>query len=139
MTDVKNVSRIQDLARPTESGKAPATGIGPSFKETFEQLNKTENPQSGLDDLSKLDGRVRFSNHALERMRSRGIAFKAEDMERLQTAVDKADKKGSKDSLVLMGDSAFVVSVKNKTVVTVMDRNMMKDNVFTNIDSTIIL
>jgi flagellar operon protein len=82
---------------------------------------------------------LRFSQHALERMANRGIAFKPEDITRLNDAVDRAAKKGSKESLVLMGDNAFIISVKNKTVVTAMDREAMKENVFTNIDSTVII
>ena len=51
---------------------------------------------------------------------------------------DRAEQKGSKDSLVLLDDLAFVVSVKNKTVVTAVDSNRAKENVFTNIDSVVI-
>jgi flagellar operon protein len=82
---------------------------------------------------------LKFSQHALDRMASRGIAFKPEDLLKLNDAVEKAAKKGSKESLVLMGDNALIVSIKNKTVVTAMDREAMKENVFTNIDSTVIL
>jgi len=59
-------------------------------------------------------------------------------MQNLQTAVQKADDKGSQDALVLLRDMAFVVSVRNRTVVTAVDNQRMKDNVFTNIDSAII-
>ena len=82
---------------------------------------------------------LRFSQHAIERMMNRGISFKPEDMQRLNAAVEKAAKKGSRESLVLMGDNAFIISVKNKTIVTAMDRETMKENIFTNIDSTVVL
>lgn len=72
-------------------------------------------------------------------MQTRGIRYTPEDMTRLNEAVNKAAAKGSKDSLILMQDSALIVSVKNKTVVTVMDKTALKENVFTNIDSTIVL
>jgi flagellar operon protein len=65
--------------------------------------------------------------------------MEAGDMKRLEAAVEKARQKGSKDTLLLMGENAFIVNVKNNTVVTAMDRAMMKENVFTNIDSTIVL
>ncbi len=87
---------------------------------------------------TKFEG-LRFSQHALERMSNRGISFKPEDLAKLSEAVEKAAKKGSRESLILMGDNALIVSVKNKTVVTAMDRETMKENVFTNIDSTVIL
>lgn len=80
---------------------------------------------------------LKFSNHSLERMHSRGITYSADQMKSIETAVAKAAAKGSKDTLVLTDNSALIVSVKNGTVVTVMDRAAMKENVFTNIDSTV--
>ena len=59
-------------------------------------------------------------------------------MDRLQGAVQKAAGKGSRDALVLMDDLAMVVSVTNRTVVTVVDKENLKQNVFTNIDSAVI-
>jgi flagellar operon protein len=80
---------------------------------------------------------LKFSNHSLERMHSRGISYSPEQMKSIENAVAKAAAKGSKDTLVLTDNSALIVSVKNGTVVTVMDRATMKENVFTNIDSTV--
>lgn len=80
---------------------------------------------------------LKFSNHSLERMHSRGITYTTDQMKSIENAVAKAAAKGSKDTLVLTDNSALIVSVKNQTVVTVMDRQTMKDNVFTNIDSTV--
>lgn len=82
---------------------------------------------------------LRFSQHALERMTNRGISLRPEDLVKLNEAVERAASKGSKESLILMGDNALIVSVKNRTVITAMDREAMKENVFTNIDSTVIL
>jgi len=146
--DLKKVSSIENMISPTEVGnrgpaaKAPQ-GAGPSFQETLQgTLNKvpTDNKVNGLPP-SALKGPegLKFSNHAVERMQSRGIAFNKGDMNRLNEAVDRAAAKGSKDTLVLMDDSALIVSVKNKTVVTVMDKAALKENVFTNIDSTIVM
>ncbi len=81
---------------------------------------------------------LRFSRHAADRMESRGIRFSAEEVSRLQSAVELANARGAKDSLVLLGDNALVVSVKNHTVVTVMDKDGLKGNIFTNIDSAVI-
>ncbi|HTX18045.1 MAG TPA: TIGR02530 family flagellar biosynthesis protein [Bacteroidota bacterium] len=81
---------------------------------------------------------LKFSKHAQQRLDSRNIQLSDADMDQLSHAVDKADEKGAKDSLVLLREMAFVVSVKNRTVVTAMDSERMKDNVFTNIDSAII-
>lgn len=82
---------------------------------------------------------LKFSKHALERLSNRQINLSPEKIEKLNNAVDKADAKGSKESLILMDDLAFVVSIKNKMVITAVDGNSMKDNVFTNIDSAVII
>ena len=59
-------------------------------------------------------------------------------MARLTSGVDRAAAKGSRNSLVLVDQNAFVVSVPNRTVITAVDRSHMKEQVFTNIDSALI-
>ena len=80
---------------------------------------------------------LKFSKHAIERMQSRGISMNTDKLTDLSEAVKKAQEKGAKETLVMMDDAAFVVSVKNNTVITAIDKALMKENVFTNIDSTI--
>ncbi len=82
---------------------------------------------------------VSFSAHAMRRLSSRGIEPDADVITKLNSAVDKADAKGSKESLVLIDDLAFIVAVKNRTVVTAMDIEQLKEDVVTNIDSAVIL
>ncbi len=82
---------------------------------------------------------IKFSAHAANRLHERNIALSTDDVSKLNSAVSKAEEKGSRESLVLMNDLAFVVSVKNKTVVTAMANTQLKDNVITNIDSTVIM
>jgi flagellar operon protein len=59
-------------------------------------------------------------------------------LERLEAAVERAEAKGSRDSLILLDELALVVSVRNRTVVTAMDEANRKEHVFTNIDSVVI-
>jgi len=82
---------------------------------------------------------LKFSAHALNRIKDRSISMGGDLMSRLEKAVDTAAQKGAKESLILSDDAAFIVSVKNKTVITVVDRNNMSNNVFTNIDSTVVI
>lgn len=82
---------------------------------------------------------VRLSQHAEARLQQRGIQLKPEQLSKIQSAIEKAAAKGSKESLVLMDDIALIVNVKNRTIVTAMDGKSMKDNVFTQIDSAIII
>ncbi len=111
--------------RATTQRKPGATVGGDS---TFARVLDEKLPSQGLT----------FSNHAMERLKSRGISLSQTDMEKLEGAVENVAKKGGKESLVLVGDAALVVSVKNRTVVTALDRESMKGNVFTNIDSAVI-
>ena len=143
--DIKKIQGFENLTPQSTPGVGRDIGKGPSFKETMDQVGQLKNPGIAKDSVTNssalkniADG-VKFSNHAIERMRTRGISFNPEDMTRLNEAVGRAASKGSKDSLILMNDSALIVSVKNKTVVTVMDKSALKENVFTNIDSTIVM
>jgi len=78
-----------------------------------------------------------MSQHAVSRLKERGITLDAPQMERLETAVQKAASKGAKESLILMDNVAYVVSIVNRKIITAVDDGSMKDNVFTNIDSAI--
>jgi len=81
---------------------------------------------------------LKFSRHAQERLEARNIRLNETDLSTLQQAVSKAEEKGGRDSLVLLRDLAFIVNVRNRTVVTAMDGDRLKENVFTNIDSAVI-
>lgn len=87
----------------------------------------------------KVNPELKFSNHAKTRLESRGIELSSDEILKMQEAVRKAGEKGSKESLILTDKAAFVVSVKNNTVITAMDKASLKENVFTNIDSTIMI
>lgn len=81
---------------------------------------------------------VKFSAHAEKRLAARNIRLTPSQISTLEQAVDRLQAKGGRESLVILGDIAFVVSVKNRTVITAVDGDSMKENVFTNIDSVII-
>jgi flagellar operon protein len=81
---------------------------------------------------------VTFSKHAVQRLERRQLTVDPTTMQRLQDGVDRAAGKGARDAVVLVDDTAFVVSVTNRTVVTAVGKDQMKDHVFTNIDSAVI-
>lgn len=89
--------------------------------------------------LDKTKPSIDFSNHALQRLEKRGISLSNNDIAKLTSAVEKAQAKGVKESLVLMNNVAYIVSVPNKKVITAVDGPSMQENVFTNIDSAIIV
>ncbi len=115
----------------------PVQPAGKSAQTSNQTITATkDSPFSKI--LEKAEG-VKFSQHAQERLRSRNISFSNEQIQQLEGAVNSVAQKGGKESLVMMGDAALVVSVKNRTVVTAMDRSQMKGNIFTNIDSAVVI
>lgn len=82
---------------------------------------------------------VTFSKHANERLASRNINLDAEQMERLNKGIMQAKEKSINESLVMMDNIAFIVNIKNNTVVTAMDQSSNDSNVFTNIDGAVIV
>jgi flagellar operon protein len=127
------VDRIKLQPTPVQGSKNPS------------QPNKPEAASSdsdGFEDILAAQlGRspaVRFSNHAQKRLVSRGIDFDKDDAIRLEEAVEKAASKGARESLILMDDLALVVSIKNRVVITAVDQNSRKENIFTNIDTVVL-
>ena len=83
---------------------------------------------------------VEFSKHAMQRISERNIDITENGtLDRLNKGVEIAADKGSQDALILVGDNAFVVSVRNNKVITTIAQEELKGNIFTNIDSTVII
>ena len=78
---------------------------------------------------------VRWSAHAVQRLGQRQLSVTPEMQQRLEGAVDRLAAKGGREAIVMMDKLAVVVSVTNRTVITAVDQDGMKDQVFTNIDS----
>ncbi len=85
------------------------------------------------------DGALRFSLHAMGRLKSDNISLSKEDLGRLGQGLEKATDKGAREALLLLDDKAFIVNVKERLVITSIHRQRLKENVFTNIDSAVIL
>ncbi len=92
-----------------------------------------------LEALNQSSG-VQFSKHAMERINERNIDLSEDNkLDRLNRAVELAGEKGSADALVMIDATAFLVSVKNNKVITTLSADDMQGNIFTNIDSTVIM
>ena len=90
------------------------------------------------EELNKTEG-LRFSKHAAQRVQERGIEVSDRLMTDLNQAVEKAKAKGAKDVVIIGQDGAFIVNVPHNLVVTTMNGTEMKENIFTNIDSAVLL
>ncbi len=111
-------------------------GIGAQPVAQQSNTAATEQGTSFLETLESVQ-RVKFSNHAQSRMQSREISLNSENVNRLSDAIDKAEKRGGKSSLVVVDDLAFIVNVQNRMVITALDKNQRGEGVFTQIDSVV--
>ena len=94
-----------------DPGSRPATPV------------KSANGFAGVLEAKLNESMVKFSGHAMERLKERGINLGETELAKLEGAVSSVAAKGGRESLIIVGDAALVVSVKNRTVITAFDRN----------------
>ncbi len=119
-----SIEQMTELVRNNSSVKTQNPNrISPSksFREVLDSVKNSE---------------LVFSKHANERLLSRNIDLSASQLERLQNGTRRAEEKGIKESLVMVDNLAFIVNVRNNTVITAV--NEKDDKVFTNIDGAVI-
>lgn len=119
-------------------GQLYSSSVHPSTLQRSQVSKNPVNTEVSFESLLQKN-MLKISNHAAKRLEQRGIELGSRQLDQISSAVDKAAAKGSKESLILMKDMALIVSVPNRTVVTAVDGNSMKDNVFTQIDSAVII
>lgn len=116
--------------RTEKTGSPDQSGFAEELKKQLEFQSLNESHQNG----------VQFSKHAMERISERNIDLSESGrLDRLNKAVELAGEKGSDDTLVIIDSTAFLVSVRNNKVITTLTADDMRGNVFTNIDSTVIM
>lgn len=120
---------IRQTERVNPSTGKPGTAAG--------QVSGGKSFQEILNE--QLKEKISFSKHANQRTEERNIQISENDLNRLEDACDRAQQKGIRDALIVMDDSAFIVNAPNKVVITVVDKNEMKSNVFTNIDGALFI
>lgn len=102
---------------------------------SFDKVLQEKKLENKINEASNL----KFSKHALERLADRQIDLTREQITRLENGAEKASQKGINESLVMVDSLAFIVSVKNQTVITAMDSKETTDHIFTNIDGAVLM
>jgi len=115
--------------RPGQLNK-PAATAGEAVPEGQNFGRLLQDKIGGLQDL-------KFSAHAVRRLEERQVELTNAHLDRLQSGLDQLSEKGSVNSAVMMDNTVYIVSVKNRTVVTAVQQEAQ--NVFTNIDSLAIV
>ena len=116
------------------------TPIGPAGAGTLPRPSQPASSAAGPsfgDVLNRAQG-IQLSRHAQKRIDRRDLDVDPARMTRLNSAIDRAAAKGSRNSVVMLDGLAVVVDVRDRTVVTAMNAQEGKEKVFTNIDSVVI-
>ncbi len=119
---------IEQMTQQLKAGKS-STNAQQQISTPFHEILASK---QNISESSEL----KFSKHANERLASRNIDLTDEQLERLESGARKAGEKGINESLVMVDDYAFIVNIKNNTVVTAVNND--EDKVFTNIDGAVI-
>lgn len=100
-------------------------------------VNNKENFKQVLDNVRNKDDGFTVSKHAALRLKE--IDFTQDDMKQIEKGFEIAKNRNSKNAVMLYKDVALITSVENKTIITAVEKERAKDNIFTNIDSVVIL
>ena len=114
--------------------------INTQTPKSTDALNKTSNGKTFQEILEgQVKQKLSFSKHANQRTEERNITLTQTDLHKLEDACSKAEQKGIKDALVVLDNSAFIINAPSRVVITALDKNEMKNNVFTNIDGALFI
>jgi flagellar operon protein len=122
---------IEQMTQQLSANKSNTSAVNKQLASTpFSEILQSKQTVAQSSEL-------KFSKHANERLASRNIDLSDEQLERLENGAKKAGEKGINESLVMVDDLAFIVNIKNNTVVTAVNNG--EDKVFTNIDGAVIV
>ncbi len=136
---IDSLKNINDLMLAHQLQTQSVKSLINSKSDTVNGVNTQELSFTDILNKELESSSLQFSKHAINRMNERGIDVNQNLQNDLNAAVEKARSKGAKDVVIISPESAFIVNVPNNMVVTTMNQAEMKNNIFTNIDSAIIL
>lgn len=131
---IPNVSTIPSKKNVDQSNK-----LGQGETSEFKSLLDTTLENAEQSEISQQPKGLKLSTHAMRRLQERNLALDKDEYAKLQSAIDKLKIKGGQDSLVITGKAAYIVDVPKNTIVTAIDKESIGENVFTKIDSTILM
>ena len=131
---------ISELFRTSGSAAiAPSPSSTQIGKNSPTQGHSALRGPSEFEKVLQQESTLNLSQHAETRIRSREIPWSQDLEKRISSGIDQASSKGSRETLILAGDVAVIANVKSRTVVTAMDRSQLKERIFTNIDSAVLV
>lgn len=127
----KNFTSIEQASSQyLKTASTTSTKVNVTQRKSFQEILEQQREVSSK-------GELKFSKHASERLLSRNIDLSSSQLSRLESGARMASEKGIKESLVMVDNMAFIINVKNNTVVTAVNEG--DERVFTNIDGAVII
>ena len=130
MSDLMNKIKLSSIQVNTDIRKNNPQSTTSSDRSQFADI---------MSEKIRTSSEVEFSKHALSRVVSRDVDLTSQQIERLNHGAHLARSKGLNNSLILVDQIAFVVNLNQNKVITTINDQGLKDNVFTNIDGAVIV
>ena len=130
---IPNVSKLPKHKRVNIADRLPHK-IDSTQRDEFKNLLDNH-----LEQGTAVNHGIKLSVHAARRLQERNLTIDGDEYLKLKSAIDKLRSKGGKESLIVTGNAAYIVDINNNKVVTAIDKDSINENVFTKIDSTMIL
>jgi len=130
---IPNVTKLPSQKSVEQNNKIQS-GETSEFKNLLES---TLEQATGAEETASK--KIFLSTHAMKRLQERNMNLDKDEYQKLQNALDKLKVKGGQDSLIITGKAAYIVDVPKSMIVTAIDKESLDENVFTKIDSTILM
>lgn len=133
---IPNVTKL-----PAKSNVETTNKLGKGETSEFKNLldNNLEKSENSTINENAAPKGLHLSTHAMRRLQERNLSIDKDEFAKIQSAVDKLRLKGGQDSLVITSNAAYIIDVPKNTIVTAIDKDSIGENVFTKIDSTILM
>ena len=129
-----SIAELYRNISPGDIGRTSEIGGG-----SRPQTTKTPDPKEFQQALFREQQGLSLSQHAETRIKSRDIPWNPAMEKRVQEGIDALEAKGSREALILADGVAFIANVKSRTIVSAMEQDKLKERVFTNIDSAVVV
>lgn len=139
INQINQVNQVNQINQITNAGALKLKHVSSQVQKAGEGKKSGVQFADLLQQKAGVSQSVQFSKHAAKRVQERGIDMTDNLLDNLNQAVQKARAKGARDVVIIGESGAFIVNVPNNVVVTTMSGTEMKENIFTNIDSAVLM
>lgn len=126
---------LEPAVRPAGTPAPRVQPRSPIEQQGFDEILR--NAEAETPETSGGGGPVKISGHAQQRLDQMGVSLDEGQMRALGEATDRAASKGANESLMLMDRLGLIVNIRNRTVITALSEQRMRQGIVTQIDSTV--